>query len=123
MVAEVALEAKRMRTPVIGVISVERCQASLARHSSGRKRPDVADVMIDNCTPGGDALVRIPGLEDAVGPGSTIGTAAEKLAAPGKPPLVLTSSYFIPLIPPAFPTRSSGFPARPELRRSPSLAG
>jgi len=62
-------------------------------------------VTIDNGTPPGDAMVRIPGLEDPVGPGSTIGAAAvtnalkcaiaEKLTAMGKPPLVLTSSYFI----------------------------
>jgi len=44
-------------------------------------------------------------LEDPVGPGSTIGAAAitnalkcriaEKLTAMGKPPIVLTSSYFL----------------------------
>jgi len=53
----------------------------------------------------GDALVKIPGLEDPVGPGSTIGASAVanalkcsiagKLTALGKPPLVLTSSYLI----------------------------
>lgn len=47
----------------------------------------------------------IPGLEDKVGPGSTIGAAAvanalkcrvaEKLTALGQPPIVLTSSYFL----------------------------
>ncbi|MBC7813598.1 MAG: SIS domain-containing protein, partial [Burkholderiales bacterium] len=51
------------------------------------------------------AMVRVDGLDDPVGPGSTIGTAAvanaikvvvaEKLAAMGKPPIVLTSAYFI----------------------------
>jgi uncharacterized phosphosugar-binding protein len=66
---------------------------------------DLADVVLDTCTPAGDAMVRIDGLDDPVGPGSTIGAAAvtnamksviaEKLTALGKPPLVLTSSYFI----------------------------
>ena len=32
-----------------------------ALHSSGKKLPDIADIVIDNCTPGGDALVHIPG--------------------------------------------------------------
>ena len=51
------------------------------------------------------SLVRIPSPENPVGPGSTIGAAAvtnalkcsiaEKLTSLGKPPIVLTSSYFI----------------------------
>jgi len=55
--------------------------------------------------PAGDALVNIPGLDDPVGPGSTVGAAvvvnmlkcaiAEKLTHLGRPPKVLTSSYFI----------------------------
>jgi uncharacterized phosphosugar-binding protein len=105
VVIDVALEAKRLKLPVIVVISIDHCSASPTTHSSGRKLLDVADVVIDNCTPGGDALVRIPGLTDPVGPGSTIGAAAvtnalkcriaEKLTLLGKPPIVLTSSFFI----------------------------
>ncbi len=105
VVVDVALEARRQQLPVIAVVSVDHCSASPALHSSGKKLTDLADILIDNCTPAGDALVRVPGLEDPVGPGSTIGAAAvtnalkcriaEKLAALGKPPIVLTSSYFI----------------------------
>ncbi len=105
VIIDVALEAKRQELPVIAIISVEHCTASTALHSSGKKLPDIANVVIDNCTPGGDALVHIPGLIEPVGPGSTIGAAAvtnalkcrvaEKLTALGKPPIVLTSSYFI----------------------------
>lgn len=105
VVIDVALEAKRQKMPVIAVTSVEHCRASGAPHSSGKKLIDLADVIIDNCTPGGDALVNVPGLADPVGPGSTIGAAAvtnalkcrvaEKLTAIGQPPIVLTSSYFI----------------------------
>jgi len=50
-------------------------------------------------------MVWIEGLEDPVGPGSTIGGAAvvnaikcaiaERLTQMGKPPLVLTSNYFL----------------------------
>lgn len=105
VVVDVALEAHRQNMPVIAVVSLDHCNRSAALHSSGKKLPDVADIVIDNCTPGGDALVRVPGLEDPVGPGSTIGAAAvtnalkcrvaEKLTALGKPPIVLTSSFFI----------------------------
>ncbi len=105
VVVEVALEAKARNLPVIAVVSLEHCLASKPRHSSGKRLPDVADVTIDNCVPGGDAMVQIDGLTDPVGPGSTIGAAtvtnmlkcaiAERLTVLGKPPLVLTSSYFI----------------------------
>ncbi|HEX7975031.1 MAG TPA: SIS domain-containing protein, partial [Anaerolineales bacterium] len=105
VVIDVALEAKRQGLPVIGVVSVDHCRAVPPNHSSGQKLIDVADVVIDNCTPAGDALVRVAGLEDPVGPGSTIGGAAvtnalkcrvaEKLVQLGRPPLVLTSAYFL----------------------------
>jgi uncharacterized phosphosugar-binding protein len=105
VVIDVALEAKRLGMPVIAVVSIEHCTASPAVHTNGKKLTDIADIVIDNCTPAGDALVHVPNLEDPVGPGSTIGAAAvtnvlkcriaEKLAALGKPPIVLTSSFFI----------------------------
>lgn len=105
VVVEMALEAKARAMPVIAVVSREHCLASAPKHSSGQRLPEIADVTIDNCTPGGDALVRIDGLADPVGPGSTIGTAAvvnalkclvaEQLTQRGQPPLVLTSSFFI----------------------------
>lgn len=105
VVIDVALEAKRQALPVIAVLSVDHCRGSQALHSSGKKLMDIADVVIDNGTPGGDALVRVPGLPEPVGPGSTIGAAAvtnalkcrvaEMLTDLGKPPIVLTSSYFI----------------------------
>ena len=76
VIIDVALEARRLNMPVIAVVSVDHCQASPALHSSGKKLLDIADVVIDNCTPAGDAMVRIEGLADPVGPGSTIGAAA-----------------------------------------------
>jgi uncharacterized phosphosugar-binding protein len=105
VVVEVGLEAKRVGMPLIAVVSVEHCSLAKPRHSSGSRLIDIADVVIDNCTPPGDALVRVDGLEDPVGPGSTIGGAtvanavkvevAQRLAASGKTPIVLTSSHFI----------------------------
>ena len=105
VVVEVALGAKKRGLPVMAVVSLDHCFHSPVRHSSGKRLPDVADVTIDNGTPGGDALVRLEGLEDPVGPGSTIGHAivantikvmvAEQLTRLDKMPLVLTSSFFI----------------------------
>jgi uncharacterized phosphosugar-binding protein len=105
VVVEVALEAKAQGLPVIAVVSLDHCLNSRPNHSSGKRLPDIADVTIDNGVPAGDALVRVEGLNDPVGPGSTIGAAAvtnaikcliaEKLTALDKPPIVLTSGYFI----------------------------
>ncbi len=105
VVVEVALEAKRKLLPVIAVVSAAHCNASAARHSEGQRLTDIADVILDNCTPAGDALVPIDGHPDLVGPGSTIGAAAlvnslkclvaDKLTSHGQPPIVLTSSYHI----------------------------
>ena len=105
VVIDVALEAHRQHMPVIAVVSLDHCQKSPALHSSGKKLTDLADVLIDNCTPAGDALVHIENLADPVGPGSTIGAAAitntlkcniaARLTALGQPPIVLTSSVLI----------------------------
>ena len=105
VVVEVALEAKKRNLPVISVTSHEHCEAKEPRHSSGKRLPEVADVAIDNCAPGGDAMVEVEGLSDPVGPGSTIGAAAvvnalkclvaDRLTRQGTPPVVLTSSYFL----------------------------
>ncbi|MEZ4708391.1 MAG: SIS domain-containing protein [Caldilineaceae bacterium] len=105
VVVEMALEAKARDLPVIALVSLEHCLNSKPRHSSGKRLPDLADVTIDNCVPAGDALVTIEGLDDQVGPGSTVGAAtitnmlkcriAEKLTQLGQPPLVLSSSYFL----------------------------
>jgi uncharacterized phosphosugar-binding protein len=99
VVIDVALEAKRMKLPVIAVVSMDHCSGSPATHSSGKKLPDVADIVIDNCTPGGDALVHIPGLKDPVGAAAVTNALkcriAEKLTSLGKPPIVLTSSFFL----------------------------
>lgn len=105
VVIDVALGAKRRGMPVIAVASLAHCLASEARHSSGQRLPDIADVVIDNCAPVGDALVRIDGLAYPVGAGSTVGYAivvnmlkcmvADALTQRGQPPLVLTSGALI----------------------------
>lgn len=105
VIMDVALGAKARGMPVIGVLSVDHAHHTEARHSSGKRLLEVADVTIDNCTPAGDALVTVAGLDYPVGPGSTVGYAvivnalkcavAAELTRRGQPPLVLTSSHFI----------------------------
>lgn len=105
VVIDTALEAKKMNLPVIAVVSLDHCNRVTPRHSTGKRLTDIADVVIDNGTPAGDAMVTVDGLDDPVGPGSTVGAAtvtnaikclvAEKLTAAGAPPLVLSSSVFL----------------------------
>jgi uncharacterized phosphosugar-binding protein len=102
---EVALEAKRLQVSVIAITSVEHSRLSTARHSSGKRLFEVADLVIDTCTPPGDAAVRIPGLDTPVGPLTTIACAtiinmiksevAARLTRAGQPPSVLTSSVLV----------------------------
>lgn len=105
VVVDMALEAKKLDLPLMALVSVDHCQKSTPKHSSGKRLIDVADVVLDNCVPAGDALVRIDGLDDPVGPGSTVSASiiinalksriAEKLTAMGQPPLVLSSGQII----------------------------
>jgi uncharacterized phosphosugar-binding protein len=91
---EVAAGAKRRG---LAVIAVTTSRDSLL----GR----TADLVIENCSVAGDAVVRIDGLDEPVAPGSTVGGAAvvnalkaaiaERLVALGQPPLVLTSEVFV----------------------------
>src|SRR5258708_78367 len=74
-VIDAALGAKARTLPVIAVVSVEHSNACTGRHSSGKRLIDLADVVIDNCTPVGDALVKVEGLEYPVAPGSTLAYA------------------------------------------------
>lgn len=102
---DMAVELRRRGLPVIAVTSVEHSMKLPVRHSSGKRLCEVADVVIDHCTPPGDALVRVSGLREPVGPGSTIGAVAvanaikcevaRLLTERGQPPIVLTSPVIL----------------------------
>ncbi|MBI5668517.1 MAG: SIS domain-containing protein [Chloroflexi bacterium] len=104
LVIEMAIQAKQRGLPVIAVTSVAHADSTVSRHSSGRKLKDVADVVLDNCTPPGDAVLDIPGVPYKVSPTSSIGAfiivntlkarTAEMMAARGVEPVVLTSPHF-----------------------------
>jgi uncharacterized phosphosugar-binding protein len=105
LVIEMAIRARDKGLPVIAVTSVAHADTTPSRHSSGKKLKDVADVVIDNCSPPGDAVVDIPGLKYKVSPSSTIGAVAvvnalkartaELMMKRGVEPVVLTSPHFV----------------------------
>ena len=73
---EMAMGARARGLQVVAVTSREQSLAGEARHSSGTRLLDHADVVIDLCTPAGDALLTLDGLETPVGPGSTFAAVA-----------------------------------------------
>src|SRR6185503_4082725 len=73
---EMALEMKALGVKVIAVTNLEQSRASSARHASGKRLYELADVTIDNCVPPGDALLSLPEVAAKIGPASTVAGAA-----------------------------------------------
>ncbi|MEV4179096.1 SIS domain-containing protein [Nonomuraea sp. NPDC049709] len=102
---EMAMGAKRAGLPVIAVTSLAETHASPARHPSGTRLADHADVVIDLCSPVGDALCHVDGVAEPIGPVSTLTAvavvneikvrSARLLAAGGGVPPIITSSRLV----------------------------
>lgn len=75
-VIDVALGAHEQGLKVVGVTSRNQCSRLQARHSSGKRLIDVADIVIDNCVPFGDVTVQIEGVDEPMGPASTLASIA-----------------------------------------------
>lgn len=90
---------------MIAVTSLSEARAVPATHSSGTILADHADVVLDTCTPLGDAAVEVAGWANKVGPVSSIANVAivnmlkvltaQKLAAMGVELPVLTGSQVV----------------------------
>ena len=90
---------------VVAVISKQHSEGSKSQHPQGKKLSDFADLVLDTGAPLGDAMVRVPGLETPVSPGSTVGgcllvnsikaEVAARLTQAGKPPRVLSASALV----------------------------
>lgn len=102
---EMALGAKKRGLFTMAVTSIAHSQASKSKQRSGKKLFEVVDLAMDNCVPPGDATIKVDGLEQPVGPASSVATlaivnaikcqVAENLVKRGLKPLVLTSDYFM----------------------------
>lgn len=99
VVVEVALAVKDAGHPLIAITSREHSSKAAPRHASGKRLSDLADVVLDNHAPFGDAVLALPDLEQRVAAVSTslamalvgalVATTAEGLLARGVQPLVL----------------------------------
>jgi uncharacterized phosphosugar-binding protein len=102
---ELAEQLRARGLPVIAFTSREHSLRSAPQAPSGRRLMDAADIVLDTCTPVGDATVRLPGLQGPVGPTTTVAAAAianamkarvaELLVAAGQPPHVLASPLVV----------------------------
>jgi uncharacterized phosphosugar-binding protein len=98
---EMAEQFQQRGIKVVALVSQLHLDASSTRDARGKKLTDFADIVLDTGAPVGDAMVRVPGLDTPVAPGSTVGgcllinsikaETAARLTAAGQPPKVLTS--------------------------------
>jgi uncharacterized phosphosugar-binding protein len=102
---EMAAGFKSRGLKVVAIISRQHSEASLSKHPEGKRLQDFADLVLDTGAPVGDAMVKIPGLDTPVAPGSTIGgcllinaikaEVAARLTGAGQPPRVLSGAAVV----------------------------
>lgn len=101
VIVEMALHAKEQGHRVLAVTSLSHTRAVPAAHSSGRKLADIADVVLDNAAPSGDALLELPGggavcalstLTGVMLVQMVVAEAASQLLAAGEHPPVYVSA-------------------------------
>lgn len=73
---EMALEAKAQGLTVVAITSIENRKVNQPTHLSGKSLHDIADIVIDNCSPAEDALVSIEGVNGKVAASSTLTSVA-----------------------------------------------
>lgn len=98
---EMALEARARGIKTVAITSLDYSRQTTSRHSSGYRLFEVAGIVIDNGGALGDAALRLPGLEQPVGPTSSLAAlfilhalmaqAAQKLLERGIQPPVFWS--------------------------------
>jgi uncharacterized phosphosugar-binding protein len=69
---QMALEAKKLGAVVVALTSLQHSNSVPSNDPSSKKLNEIADVVIDNGCPAGDAVVELPGLPVRVGPSSTV---------------------------------------------------
>ena len=98
---EMAFEMKKRGIPVVAITSAEHSAFVAPSHASGKKLTDLADIVLDNGAPYGDALVKFEETGNRMGAASTVTgaaiinpvfiLAAEKMLAEGDEPIILPS--------------------------------
>ncbi len=69
---EMALAGRERGLRVAAILNRAQSDAWPSRHPSGKKLADVAEVVLDNCGPNGDAWLQLPGMPGAIGSTSSM---------------------------------------------------
>ncbi len=98
---ELAMACRDHGVRVVALTAMDYTLKVASKHPSGNRLCEVADVVIDNGAPYGDAAVTVPGIDTAVLPVSGVvmtvcgwmiwGRVMERMAAAGDPPSVFMS--------------------------------
>lgn len=101
-IVEMALLAKERGHELIAITSLAHSTTITSRHPSGKRLFEVADVVIDNCAPFGDALLPLPGGGSACAVSSITAAlavqmmvaevVARQLAAGVTPPIYISAN-------------------------------
>lgn len=102
---EMAEQFRKRGVRVVAIISTDHGEATASKRRDGKKLQHFADLVLDTGAPIGDAMVRVPGLDTPVAPGSTVGgcmlvncikaEVAARLTAAGHPPKVLSGAAVV----------------------------
>lgn len=104
---EVALACRSRGLNVIAITNVTQSQQAESRHSSGKRLFELADVVLHNHAPEGEAALELPGLKTRVGTIATLTgaflinslvlrTTEQLLAAGQEPPVYLSENHTVP---------------------------
>src|SRR5262249_59735750 len=69
---EMAEQFRKRKVRVVAIVSLQHDNATASKRRDGKKLQDFADLVLDTGAPVGDAMVRVPGLNTPVAPGSTV---------------------------------------------------
>src|SRR5690606_7178154 len=70
---EMAELFQQKKVKVTAILTQKHAAVSSSKRADGKKLGDFADIIIDTGAPAGDAMVKVPGLDTPVSPGSTVG--------------------------------------------------
>lgn len=100
-VVELAIHAREHGLTVIAITALAYSPKLASEHPSGKHLYEIADLVLDNHAPYGDAMLEVPGLDYPVCPASGLGAAAimwavvagiiENLLAKGLKPTIFPS--------------------------------
>ena len=99
---EMAEVFQQRKIKVVSIVTTEHLENSVSKRKDGKKLSDFSDLLLDTGAPVGDSMIKVPGLDTPVSPGSTVGCVmlvnsikaelAKLLTEAGKPPKVLTAA-------------------------------